>query len=136
MSIERPLHILLVDDETSVLFALRLLLEAMNFTVTDFSSAADALKSLERGARFDLFLCDLKMPQVNGFDALKRSKEINPELSFILMSAHASTSDIEFARGKGANAFLAKPFTPMQLRTVIEETLGVEDRSGPHNSSH
>jgi len=142
MSIERPLHILLVDDETSVLFALRLLLEAMNYAVTDFSNAAQALEALEQGTlQVDLFLCDLKMPQMNGFEALKRTRQIDPDLLFILMSAHASTQDIEFAKNQGASAFLAKPFTPAQLKAVIEETSRSSTRShepgekpGPENA--
>jgi DNA-binding NtrC family response regulator len=124
MSIQKPLRILLVDDESSVLNALKLLLQAMKFTVSDFSRAADAIALLNQpGSDFDVVLCDLKMPEVNGFEALKRIKQIRPELAFILMSAHASNSDIEYARSYGASGFLAKPFSPTQLIGIIENSL-------------
>lgn len=124
MSIQRPLRILLVDDEASVLTALKLLLQAMKFTVSDFSHAADAIAALNQPiSHFDLVLCDLKMPGMNGFEALQRIKEIRPDLAFVLMSAHASGRDIEYALSKGASAFLAKPFSPNQLIGVIEKSL-------------
>ncbi len=124
MSTHQPIRILLVDDEKSVLFALRLLLEAMQYSVTDFSSASEALAALRQGhISFDLFLCDLKMPEINGFEALKQAKMISPDLAFILMSAHASSADIDYARANGAQGFIAKPFTPIQLRAVIESAL-------------
>ena len=136
MSIHQPIRILLIDDESSVLFALRLLLEAMQYKVTDFLSAVQALEALNAHSEdFDLVLCDLKMPQMNGFEALKRVKSISPDLAFILMSAHASTADVEYAVGQGANGFLAKPFTPDQLKKVIVETCAEAAESAPSSQS-
>ena len=113
--------ILLVDDESSVLCALKLLLEAMNYSVTDYARAADALAAIEHDPfLFDLFLCDLRMPEINGFEALRRSKGINPNLPFVLMSAHASSSDREHAMRLGASSILSKPFTPGQLQQVLD----------------
>lgn len=132
MSIHQPIRILLIDDESSVLFALRLLLEAMQYKVADFSSAAQAIEELTaHSENFDLVLCDLKMPQMNGFEALKRVKSISPDLAFILMSAHASTADVEYAVAQGANGFLAKPFTPDQLKKVIVETCAEASETPP-----
>ena len=124
MSIQKPLRILLVDDESSVLNALKLLLQAMKFTVSDFARAADAIELLNQpGSDYDIVLCDLKMPEINGLEALKQIKEIRPEIAFILMSAHASGSEIEYARSHGASGFLAKPFSPSQLSGIIEKSL-------------
>lgn len=105
-------EILLLDDEPSVLFALKLLLQAFGFTVKDFSAPDQALEFLASGGTADVFLCDLRMPKTNGLDVLRRTKTIRPELQFILMSAHASEEEVTKARELGAFDFLPKPFDP------------------------
>lgn len=128
MSIQKPLRILLVDDESSVLNALKLLLLAMKFSVSDFSRARDAIELLNQPETdYDIVLCDLKMPEINGIEALKQIKELRPNIAFILMSAHASSTDIEYAKSHGASGFLAKPFSPTQLVGIIEKSLAELD---------
>jgi DNA-binding NtrC family response regulator len=128
MSIQKPLRILLVDDESSVLNALKLLLLAMKFSVSDFLRARDAIALLNQPeSDYDIVLCDLKMPEINGIEALKQIKELRPNIAFILMSAHASSNDIEYARSHGASGFLAKPFSPTQLVGIIEKSLAELD---------
>lgn len=107
-----PRRVLLLDDEPSVLFALKLLLQACGFVVHDFSKPDLALEYLAGGGGADVFLCDLRMPKTNGLDVLRRSKTLRPELQFILMSAHASEEEISRARQLGAFEFLPKPFEP------------------------
>lgn len=112
-------RILLLDDEPSVLFALKLLLEALGYKPYDFSVGASALDFLREGGECDLFISDLKMPRMNGLEVLAEAKKIRPELPFVLMSAHATTSEVEVATQLGALGFLAKPFTPDQLNDLV-----------------
>ena len=114
-------EIVLLDDEASVLFALKLLLEALGFSVHDFSDPHLALEYVGSDKIADLFLCDLKMPKMNGLEVLKRVRELAPKLSFVLMSAHAGRDEIDTAQALGAAGFLAKPFTPDQLRQMVAE---------------
>lgn len=114
-------RILLVDDEPSVLFALKLLLQALGFSVHDFDAPEDALKFLESPANeCDLVMCDLRMPKLDGHATLTRTKAIRPSLPFILMSGHANNADVRIAEEEGARGFLAKPFSPDNLKRVIE----------------
>lgn len=120
MTEEQRIHIYLVDDEPSVLFALRLLLETLNFKVSDFAQPSDALVALaERGAECDLFLCDLRMPRMPGTEVLTAALKIRPEINFILMSAHATQREVQDALRAGAKGFLAKPFSVDQLKSTI-----------------
>ncbi|MFM1848769.1 MAG: hypothetical protein RL417_2243 [Pseudomonadota bacterium] len=113
-------EILLLDDDPSVLFALKLLLQSFQFTVKDFSAPDQALEFLSTGGTADLFLCDLRMPKTNGLDVLRRTKTIHPNLQFILMSAHASEEEIAKARELGAYDFLPKPFDPQAAVDLIK----------------
>lgn len=114
-------RILLIDDEPSVLFALKLLLEALRFSVTEFATPVEALSQLQQNARFDLCICDLKMPKMNGIRVLEETRRICPELPFVLMSAHANAEDIARAMSLGAVGFLAKPFTPEQIKDIVSK---------------
>lgn len=116
-----PERILLLDDEPSVVLALKLLLQALKFTVKEFTEPALALKYLEQQeANPQVFLCDLKMPGLDGQEVLKRSKVLRPDLPFILMSAHATPEEVASSRAEGASGFLAKPFSPDQLYQALE----------------
>ena len=119
--------ILLLDDEPAVLFALRLLLQALGFEVADFPSGSAALDYLRADGKCDLFLCDLRMPKMDGIDVLREAKRINPQLPFVLMSAHATSEDIAAARTVGECEFLAKPFTPEDLHEVVGK---IEEKRG------
>ena len=114
-------HIVLIDDEKSVLLALKLVLQAIGFTVTDYSSPLEALQFLAQGGRCDLCICDLRMPKMNGLKVLLEAKKMRPNLNFLLMSAHAQNDEAQQARDLGARGFLSKPFTPEQLKEIVAE---------------
>ena len=112
-------RILLIDDEKSVLFALKLLLEAIGYSVTDFCDPEIALEFLRGDTASQLVICDLRMPKFNGIDVLRESKAARPNLPFVLMSAHAGQEEVTEAEGLGAFGFLAKPFSPEQLHELV-----------------
>lgn len=114
-------EIVLIDDEPSVLFALKLLLQALGFSVQDFNGPAEAIQYLEGTKPIDLCLCDLKMPKINGLGVLQEARKHRPNLAFVLMSAHASTEEIDRAQELGATGFLSKPFTPEDLKQLVEK---------------
>lgn len=113
--------ILLVDDEPSVLFALRLLLQALGHTVVDYPAADKALEFLQQDDSCDVFICDLRMPRMTGLQALSALQKIRPSLPFILMSAHANTQEVNTALELGAKGFLAKPFSPDKLKVLLAQ---------------
>lgn len=112
--------ILLVDDEPSVLSALKLLVQALGYYVVDFSNAAEALSYLKTNQQVNLCLCDLKMPKMNGMQLLAEVRQLLPDLPFVLMSAHADEADIQKARAIGSSGFLSKPFDPTELKIILE----------------
>ncbi len=117
-------HILLLDDEPSVRLALKLLLQAIGFEVTDFSEPLEAVNFLAQGQRADLFICDLRMPTLSGIQVLEQAKSIAPEVRFVLMSAHAHDAELARAYDLGADGVLSKPFTPVELEELIKRLGG------------
>ncbi len=112
--------IVLIDDEPSVLLALRLLLGALGFQVKDFSSSREAVRYLEDGMACDYILSDLRMPELDGLEVLRASKRARPELPFVLISGHATDEDVSQAEKLGVDGFLGKPFSPDQLQRVMQ----------------
>jgi len=110
-----------IDDEPSVLFALKLLLEALGFTVKDFASSFEAAQHLRSKHDYDLILCDLRMPEMDGISLLEDLRKYAPHLPFILISGHAQVEEIEKASALGAAGFLDKPFTPDQLGMLLSK---------------
>ena len=120
-------RVILIDDEKSVLHALKLLLEALGYTVREFSDPESAITYVSDSPEADVILCDLRMPKLTGLEVLAKCKAANPELPFVLMSGHAGDDEIETATRLGAFGFLAKPFTPDQLAEVVAR---LEDARG------
>ena len=117
--VSSKVRITLIDDEPSVLFALKLLLEALGFSISDFSDSELAIAHLASPDVADVCLCDLRMPKRNGLQVLEEVKKIAPTLPFILMSAHASDTELQKAKVLGANGVLTKPFTPDDLQAAL-----------------
>ena len=113
------IRITLIDDESSVLFALKLLLEAFGFVVSEFSDPEAAVAHLRTQDPADICLCDLRMPKLTGLQVLRLCKEANPKVKFVLMSAHASDEELKQARLLGVDATLTKPFTPEELQALV-----------------
>ena len=112
--------IFLLDDDSSVRTALKLLLQALKFTVTDFEDPAALVEELKSGKSPDFILSDLKMPKMSGIEVLVQVLQVSPETPFILMSGHALPQESRMAIDLGAKGFLAKPFSPSHLFDLIK----------------
>ena len=112
-------YIVLVDDEVSVLGALRLLLQALGFKVADFVDSNDALDYIRGGGSCDLFICDKQMRHADGIKVLGRCKRLRPALPFVLMSGAVTEEESAEAFREGASAFLAKPFSPEEIKALV-----------------
>jgi DNA-binding NtrC family response regulator len=113
-----PQHILLLDDEPPVLQALKLLMQAVGYSVTGFSSAAEALEYIRTDSEAELLVCDLRMPKLNGLAVLKQVRQIRPELPVVLMSAQLTREEESHGRLMGAIGFLNKPFLTEDLHQL------------------
>ncbi len=109
----RP-KILVVDDETSILNTLEILLRGEGFEFTCSTSGREALERLD-GLQPDIVLTDVRMPGVSGIDLLAAVRERDPEVPVILMTAQASLQSAVQAVNHGAFYYLQKPFANSDL---------------------
>ena len=116
-------RVLVVDDDPVALKNLRRALEKVGHKVSTFSNPLRALKQMEEHA-YDVMVTDLKMPYLDGLSLLNEAKRFSPNMEVILITGYASLEGAIEATKQGAFHYLAKPFTPDQLRDVVARALG------------
>jgi signal transduction histidine kinase len=118
-------RVLVVDDEISLMTALRDTLKAEGYRVTAVASGAEALAALKPGG-FDLVLTDLVMPKMDGIALLKEAFAIDPALVAIIMTGHGSIPTAVEAMRTGAIDYVLKPIKLQALLPALERALTVQ----------
>ena len=113
--------ILVVDDEERICDAVKRALERTGYRVEASLSALEALETIHKGA-FDMVICDIKMPGMDGMSLLDRIKEFDPNLPVLMITGYASIESAVEAVKKGAQEYIPKPFSPAQIRFLVERT--------------
>ena len=113
-----PLRVLVVDDEKNIRATLAACLEGMGCRVAAVATASDALATLERQA-FDLAFLDLRLKETSGLDLLPKLLALRPQLPIVMITAYATISTAVEAIKRGARDYLPKPFTPAQIRRLV-----------------
>ncbi len=115
-------RILVVDDEPPIRGVLRQLFEYEGNEVTVAASAAEAMRALE-GAPFDVVFLDVKMPGMDGLDALGRIRERFPATQVVMISGHGTIETAVEATRRGAFDFLQKPLDTDRLLVTLRNVL-------------
>jgi NtrC-family two-component system response regulator AlgB len=118
------MRILIVDDEANIRKTLRIALESAKHSVEEAKGISDALRQFER-AHFDLALVDLRLGEESGFNLLETLASRYPRLAVVIVTAYASIENAVDAMRRGAFDYLPKPFTPAQVRAVLERVTRV-----------
>jgi len=113
------MNILLIDDDASLRKSLRLGLETMNHRVTEASDGTKAQDCVAH-AMYDVAFLDLRLGQEQGLDVLPLLLRLAPGLAIIVVTAYATIETAVEAMRRGAFDYLPKPFTPNQLRMVLD----------------
>ena len=117
-----PPQTLIVEDKDSLRTMLRHALEGHKYTVVEATDEREAAVAL-REHRPAIVLTDLRLPQGDGFGVLRTAKELDPEISVIVMTAYGSIEDAVVAMKEGAMDFLAKPVDPDHLLLLVSRAL-------------
>lgn len=112
-------RILIVDDDPILLTLLSDTLGAIGYVVRAASNGNEALELL-RDNQFDLMITDIKMPDIDGLQLLKKVKRHYADIPVLFITGVTSE---EIMASTAADGFLAKPFRISQIETLIEETL-------------
>ena len=115
-----PAGVLVVDDEVAVNNNIRKILSKKGFSVEQAVTKTEALEKIEETA-YTLVLLDLKMPDVKDLELLKAIRDRRPETMVIIITGYASIETAVEASRLGAVDYLAKPFTPDEIRNATEK---------------
>ncbi|MCU0286261.1 MAG: sigma-54 dependent transcriptional regulator [Acidobacteria bacterium] len=116
------LKILVIDDDPSIRNMLAIVLKKSGYDVTCTESGKTSLEKLKK-ENFDLIISDIKMPDINGIDLLKKIKSITPEIPVIMITAFASANDAVEAMKLGAEDYVTKPFNLDELKIIIDRAI-------------
>jgi len=116
----RALRVLVIDDEKNILTTLSMCLESMGCSVTTAASTQAALQAVRRQP-CDLAFLDLRLKDDSGLDLLPKLLQESPDLAVILITAYGNVDTAVQAIKRGATDYLPKPFTPAQIRHVVEQ---------------
>jgi two-component system response regulator HydG len=112
------IRILIVDDQSSVRELLRAVLESDGHEIEDAADGAAAVDRLKAGFH-DLAIMDIRMPGLDGVDALARMKEVSPRTGVVMMTAYASVDTAVRAMKLGAFDYITKPIDIDEVRSVV-----------------
>lgn len=114
--------ILIIDDERFIRASLREILEYEKFEVTEAQDGEEGLAKMQE-EDFDLVLCDIKMPKMDGIEVLDQAKAMGRTPQFIMISAHGSIETAVEATKKGAFDFIPKPPDLNRLLLTVRNAL-------------
>jgi CheY-like chemotaxis protein len=138
--VKRPVHhngtsassldgrtILITDDDTRNIYALRSALEDFNMIVLSAESGADAIGLLRSHAEIDIVLMDIMMPEMDGYETIRRirARDEWKNLPIIALTAKAMKGDREQCLAAGASEYISKPVDIDQLVALIRVWLNV-----------
>jgi DNA-binding NtrC family response regulator len=115
-------RILIVDDEKSIRYTLRDILEYEKYEVDEAKDGLEALDLLRKNS-YDVVLCDVKMPNMDGLELLTKAGETGTEAQFIMISAHGNIETAVEATKKGAFDFIPKPPDLNRLLITVRNAL-------------
>ena len=114
--------IMIIDDEPKMGKVIERTLKREGWDALAFADPAEALKQFAASPT-DIVLSDLKMPEIDGLEMLKRIKELSPSTDFIIMTAYASARTAVDSMRQGACDYLIKPFPMDELKLLVRRLI-------------
>jgi len=121
--------ILLADDEPIILFAIKMILKQLGFTVHTAVNGQEAVDMFRRQEiRFRAVVLDILMPEMNGIEAMKEMRKLDPAVPILLISGY-SKDELPFQENK-PDAFMVKPVQQSELRSRLQMLLARGELNG------
>jgi len=115
-------RVLIVDDEKSLVLAIKGVLSKEGYQIETAYSGEDAVKLIETGS-FHVVITDLSLGGITGLQVLARARAVDPDTSVIMITAYGSEKVAVEAMKKGAADYLPKPFDNDELRVVVRRVM-------------
>lgn len=127
-------HILIAEDDADIVELLSLYLTGEGYQVLTAENGLQALQLIE-SIRVDMAILDIMMPEMNGYDVLKRIRE-KYNFPVIILSAKEMDTDRILGLNLGADAYLTKPFNPLEVVAYVKSALRRYYELGCDDSAH
>ncbi len=114
---------LIAEDEDSNFMLLEEFFSGLNFFIIRAQNGLEAVEKCKTNPEIDLVLMDIKMPEMNGFEATKQIKKIRPELPIIAQTAYTSEEDKNKIFACGCSDLITKPLNKEMLLKAINDQL-------------
>jgi FixJ family two-component response regulator len=117
-----PPHILVMEDDDNVAKGLEMVLSEEGYDVNLAGTGKLALEAFDQ-KRYDLLVADLRLPDIDGMEVIKKVKTEKPETEVVVITGYGTTATAVEAMKLGAHDFLPKPFTDEQIKATIDDAL-------------
>ena len=114
---EKP--VIVIDDDEIMRLSCDQILRKSGYKVETFANGHDGIRRI-REIRPPLLIVDIKMPELDGFEVIEIVRQIDPDLVIVVITGYATIETAVDAMKAGAYDFLPKPFTPSELRLIID----------------
>ena len=114
--------ILIIDDEKSIRYTLREILEYEKYIVEEAKDGEEGLEMITNN-HYDVVLCDIKMPKMDGIELLDKIALLDKEVQIIMISAHGNIETAVEATKKGAFDFIQKPIDLNRLLITLKNAM-------------
>lgn len=119
MAVRHHIKVMVIDDDPSICKTVGLLLEDHGYSPRTFTDPDEAVKVAEKES-FQIALVDLRMPQLDGVEAVEKLKEIDPRMSCIVMTAYPDLDSATETMRRGTCDYIAKPFKQDELISAVD----------------
>jgi twitching motility two-component system response regulator PilH len=116
--------VLIVDDSQTLREMLSKILQKQGLTVIEATNGLEAKEKIEQSAP-DLVILDIVMPQMNGYELCRwiRNDATNPNVPILICSTKSEEFDRYWGMKQGADAYITKPFHPLELVQTVKQLL-------------
>ncbi len=119
--IKDKLNILIAEDDSISELYLKLIVKPISKQIYTCNNGKDAVEIIKKNPGIDLILMDIRMPELNGYEAVKEIRKFNKEVKIIAQTAFGYDQDRKKCLDAGCNSYISKPINKNELLKLIEE---------------
>ena len=121
MAVRHHIKVMVIDDDPAICKTVELLLEEHGYAPRTYTNPEEAIEVAKKES-FQIALVDLRMPVMDGVDAVEKLKEIDDGTSCIVMTAYPDLDSATETMRRGSCDYIAKPFTKEDLVAAVDRT--------------
>jgi two-component system, chemotaxis family, chemotaxis protein CheY len=131
------LRLLLIDDQSSARAMARKMLKELGLNqVFEAPNGREAMKFLDSASdMIDLIMCDWNMPEMTGLQLLQQVRSTGVDIPFLMVTGRADMDSVMEAKAAGVTAYIAKPFSQLQLEAKLRATVTRMEKSKSSSAS-